>query len=121
VGVRKKMGEKEYEGRKEDRDVETKVVAFNPESLDFLGMLHRVHSYSLIQLTHWRSCGRGVRPFAHFCYLAPSFAAQLLWCFVLLDTGPSRKRRGKKWVYIAAGVDGRRWSEELEDVVGLKR
>ncbi len=28
------------------------------------------------------------------------------------------KRRVKKWVYIAAGVDGRRWSEELEDVVG---
>jgi len=37
---------------KEDRDVKTKVVAFNPESLDFLGMLHRVYSYSLIQLTY---------------------------------------------------------------------
>jgi hypothetical protein len=29
------------------------------------------------------------------------------------------KRRGKKWVYIAAGVNGRRWLEELEDVVGV--
>jgi hypothetical protein len=46
VGVGKKMGEKEHEGGKEDRDVETKEVAFNPESSDFLGMLHRVHSYS---------------------------------------------------------------------------
>ena len=52
VGVGKKMGEKEYEGGKEDRDVEAKVVAFNPETLDFLGRLYRVHSYSLIQLTY---------------------------------------------------------------------
>jgi hypothetical protein len=40
------MKEKEYRGKKEDIDIETKAVAFNPESLDFPGMLYRVRSYS---------------------------------------------------------------------------
>ena len=40
------MKEKEYRGKKEDMDVETKVVAFNLESLDFPGILYRVRSYS---------------------------------------------------------------------------
>jgi len=41
VRVEKKIGEKENgiekedEGKKEDRDIETKAVALNPESLDF--------------------------------------------------------------------------------------
>jgi hypothetical protein len=46
IGENENGGEKEHEGGKEDGDVETKAVAFNPESPDFPGILYRVYSYS---------------------------------------------------------------------------